>query len=118
MLDRVRDVERRKHGVESGSPALDRVADQREPFGRRPGSKERLELARDELDRPTHARALEEVQRPVERWPGHGRIGEELALEVAEWRLLRSRAVPRDLLHGTCGEACEILDCELHRRER
>jgi hypothetical protein len=75
---------RAEHGLERRTPALDRLADDADPLGRRARADEREDLGGDELRSAADTRTLEEVHRAVERDLRRGRVGEELALNSCQ----------------------------------
>ena len=86
LLDRERDSERDEDRLEHCAPAIDGVADDADPLGRRPAPEKLEHLGRDELGRASRSGALEEPDRTVERRRRRGRIREELPLEVGQRR--------------------------------
>ena len=84
-LERERDAERAERRLEREPDALDRRADDRDLLRGDAGAHEAEDLVRDELERSSPTRALEEPQGRVERAPSRG-LGEQLALDVRERR--------------------------------
>src|SRR5215470_344103 len=112
----MRDAQRSERGLERGTPALDRRADDADPLGRRARPDQREDLLANELGRATRSRTLEEPNGALELDRLAARIGEEPALEVDERN--GSDLPRRKLADPPAGEAREVVRGARERRER
>jgi hypothetical protein len=118
VLDPAGDVDLSEGRLERSTPAVDRLADDGDAFGREPTAKERRDLAGEKLDRAARARALEEADRAVEGRPDRRLVGEQLALEMPKRGGREAETRTGELLDAAGGELCEVRDRSLERLER